>query len=585
MERNEWLLADKNIQYRIMNAIIKERISPEGMKITKDDSVVEIQYQGKRLTVQVKRKSAMERYVFKGDIMYGRGQKSQPIENLEDLLETLTQSFNIEISERLNEELIHSRDSFIETYKHFNNRQSLIHQSMKFSRLPESLNFISWLQHLQDSGMIDDLSYSESLIVEGHPTHPLTKTKLPLNKNELKAYAPEFEKVIPLKIMLIEKNHIVTTSMEDDEQYILNRVIPEYRHQLNSFLEPLNLNLEDYRVMIVHPWQYDHTIGGKFSQWIASKILIPTPFTVESKATLSFRTMDLIHKPYHVKLPVNVQATSAVRTVSTVTTVDGPKLSYALQGLLDQYPGLQVAMEPFGAYADVDSDLARQLACIIRQKPVIFENGSTVVTASLVNPNPIDRKAIVDSYLEWLETEITIDHIKHFIATYTQTLVQPLIAYIQDYGIALEAHMQNTIVNLGPNYQMKFLVRDLGGSRIDLDTLQQKVTNIEVTNESLLAQSIEEVIAKFQHAVVQNQLAELIHHFNQYEDVKEEELFDIVREEIDLAIDDDKSHADILRKVLFGPTITVKALLSMRMENKVKKYLNTELENPIKKEV
>ena len=47
--------------------------------------------------------------------------------------------------------------------------------------------------------------------------------------------------------------------------------------------------------------------------------------------------MDLIHKPYHVKLPVNVQATSAVRTVSTVTTVDGPKLSYALQGLLDQY--------------------------------------------------------------------------------------------------------------------------------------------------------------------------------------------------------------------------------------------------------
>ena len=79
--------------------------------------------------------------------------------------------------------------------------------------------------------------------------------------------------------------------------------------------------------MIVHPWQYEHTIGEKYKQWIADKILIPTPFTLESKATLSFRTMDLIHKPYHVKLPVNVQATSAVRTVSTVTTVDGPKLS------------------------------------------------------------------------------------------------------------------------------------------------------------------------------------------------------------------------------------------------------------------
>ena len=51
-------------------------------------------------------------------------------------------------------------------------------------------------------------------------------------------------------------------------------------------------------------------------------------------------------------------------------------------------------MEPFGAYADVDSDLARQLACIIRQKPVIFENGSTVVTASLVNPNQLTVKRL-----------------------------------------------------------------------------------------------------------------------------------------------------------------------------------------------
>ena len=35
--------------------------------------------------------------------------------------------------------------------------------------------------------------------------------------------------------------------------------------------------------------------------------------------------------------------------------------------------------------------------------------------------------------------------------------------------------MQNTIVNLGPNYQMNFIVRDLGGSRIDLNTLTHKL--------------------------------------------------------------------------------------------------------------
>ena len=110
--------------------------------------------------------------------------------------------------------------------------------------------------------------------------------------------------------------------------------------------------------------------------------------------------------------------------------------------------------------------------------------------------------------------------------------------------------MQNTIVNLGPNYKMKFIVRDLGGSRIDLNTLKQKVPQIDVTNESLIADTIEEVIAKFQHAVIQNQLAELIHHFNQYDEVIEE-LFEIVREEIEMAIDNDKPHAEKLKKIVW----------------------------------
>ncbi|MGT0298851.1 IucA/IucC family protein [Staphylococcus aureus] len=103
---------------------------------------------------------------------------------------------------------------------------------------------------------------------------------------------------------------------------------------------------------LVHPWQYDHTIGNILKHGLL-KILIPTPFTILS-TTLSFRTMSLIDKPYHVKLPVDAQATSAVRTVSTVTTVDGPKLSYALQNMLNQYPGFK-RDEPFGEYANVDT--------------------------------------------------------------------------------------------------------------------------------------------------------------------------------------------------------------------------------------
>lgn len=585
MTRNEWLLADKNIQHRMLNAIVKERICPEDAKINQSTDKIEIQYHGRVLTAYVLRKSMLERYVFDGPFTYQCGDERIQITSLESLLDILNDAFDIEISERLYHELIHSRDSFVESYKQFNNRTSLIHQSMTFSMLPDTINFFTWLQHIKDNGTTNDLSYSESLVLEGHPTHPLTKTKLPLTSEEIRRYAPEFEKIIPLHIMLVSSSHIRTTSMENDEQYIVNQVIPELKDKLQSFLKPLDLEMNNYRAIFVHPWQYDHVIGERFKTWISEKILIPTPFTVESKATLSFRTMELLHHPFHIKLPVNVQATSAVRTVSTVTTVDGPKLSYALQDMLNIYPELKVSAEPFGEYVDVDADLARQLACIVREKPVLAQEGSTIVSASLVNRNPVDDDVIVDSYIKWINNELTTESIEQFIRQYTSTLVRPLIAYIQDYGIALEAHMQNTIVNLGPNYQMNFLVRDLGGSRIDLQTLKHKLPDVKITNESLIADSIEAVIGKFQHAVVQNQLAELIHHFNQYDMVNEERLFKIVQQEIEAAIDANKNHAQALHRVLFGPTISVKALLSMRMENKVKKYLNTELENPIKKEV
>lgn len=585
MTRNEWLLADKNIQHRMLNAIVKERICPEDAKINQLTDKIEIQYHGRVLTAYVLRKSMLERYVFDGPFTYQCGDERVQITSLESLLNILNDAFDIEISERLYHELIHSRDSFVESYKQFNNRASLIHQSMTFSMLPDTINFFTWLQHIKDNGITNDLSYSESLVLEGHPTHPLTKTKLPLTLEEIRCYAPEFEKIIPLHIMLVSASHMMTTSMENDEQYIVNQIIPELKDKLQSFLKPLDLEINNYRAIFVHPWQYDHVIGERFKTWISDKILIPTPFTVESKATLSFRTMELLHHPFHIKLPVNVQATSAVRTVSTVTTVDGPKLSYALKEMLNIYPELKVAAEPFGEYVDVDADLARQLACIVREKPVLTQEGSTIVSASLVNRNPVDDDVIVDSYIKWINNELTTESIEQFIRQYTSTLVRPLIAYIQDYGIALEAHMQNTIVNLGPNYQINFLVRDLGGSRIDLQTLKQKLPDVDITNESLIADSIEAVIGKFQHAVVQNQLAELIHHFNQYDMVNEETLFKIVQQEIEAAIDVNKNHAQALHRVLFGPTISVKALLSMRMENKVKKYLNTELENPIKKEV
>lgn len=582
---NEWKHADRNMQYRVVNALIKENIWTHSTTIFKENHYITIEFEQVLLNVHYKYESALSRYEFDGPIIYMNHQHKESVDSLENLLDILVTDFHIDIPFHLKSELIHSRDSFIEVYKEFDTRHEYLQRHDKYINDSERLNFFTWLEKLKKNNDIDDVLYSESLIFEGHPTHPLTKTKLPLSMEEVRTYSPEFEKIINLKVMLIHNEYVNVTTILDHSQFILNEVIPEYLDELHTFMNNRERLLKDYKVILVHPWQYEHTIRNKFKEWLQNHILISTPFHVPSKATSSFRTMSLINHPYHVKLPVNVQATSAVRTVSPETTIDGPKLSQALHRELNQYTQLDVALEPYGLFAKTDSDDARQLACIIREKPFIKNDGILLVTGALVNKNVVDNEITVDSYLKWMNDDINQHTIHQFMRNYTRQLVTPLLALIQDYGIALEAHMQNTLVHLGPKYQIQFIVRDLGGSRIDIKTLSQKLKHIEVENKSLLADSIEEVIMKFQHAVVQNQLAELIFHFKKYDFIKEEELFNIIQEEIEVAINDTKPHADTLRKVLFGPTITVKALLKMRMKKKVKKYLNISLDNPIKREV
>ncbi|MCW9141496.1 siderophore synthetase [Staphylococcus sp. SUC_1.2] len=582
---NEWKHADRNMQYRVVNALIKENIWTHSTTIFKENHYITIEFEQVLLNVHYKYESALSRYEFDGPIIYMNHQHKESVDSLENLLDILVTDFHIDIPFHLKSELIHSRDSFIEVYKEFDTRHEYLQRHDKYINDSERLNFFTWLEKLKKNNDIDDVLYSESLIFEGHPTHPLTKTKLPLSMEEVRTYSPEFEKIINLKVMLIHNEYVNVTTILDHSQFILNEVIPEYLDELHTFMNDRERLLKDYKVILVHPWQYEHTIRNKFKEWLQNHILISTPFHVPSKATSSFRTMSLINHPYHVKLPVNVQATSAVRTVSPETTIDGPKLSQALHRELNQYTQLDVVLEPYGLFAKTDSDDARQLACIIREKPFIKNDGILLVTGALVNKNVVDNEITVDSYLKWMNDDINQHTIHQFMRNYTRQLVTPLLALIQDYGIALEAHMQNTLVHLGPEYQIQFIVRDLGGSRIDIKTLSQKLKHIEVENKSLLADSIEEVIMKFQHAVVQNQLAELIFHFKKYDFIKEEELFNIIQEEIEVAINDTKPHADTLRKVLFGPTITVKALLKMRMKKKVKKYLNISLDNPIKREV
>ncbi len=581
------LNADQNIQYRILVACIKERLFPEQTAVQYEKDKLVIQLHQHILHVACVAKSMLFQFELEGPIYEKVNHEDIEVQTVEELLAILEGKFGIEFHEQLVKELLHSRLGLELSYQQLRQRQSMMRHSLKFSRMPESLNFIAWLNHINDDSDFSALGYTEGMVWDGHPSHPLTKTKLPLTVDEIQKYAPEFMKVIPLKIVLVHQSILKFTSMTDQEDFVLSEIIPDMESQLRQWMQMYQSSLDEYRVMFVHPWQYENVITEEFGQWIAEHLVIPTPFTVDSKATLSFRTMRLLKYPFHIKLPINVQATSAVRTVSTVTTVDGPKLSYQLQEMLDIYPTLTIAAEPYGAHLDVEADLARQFAMIVRYAiEDKKQNHTQIVTAALTQINPVDGQIVIDSLIEYVYGEISQDTIVQFMTQYMQALIPPLIGYIQKYGIALEAHQQNTVLQIDKDtHALSFIVRDLGGSRIEPQTLKQTVPELTVSNQSLITENIDEVIAKFQHAVIQNQLGTVIHHFHHRHGINEKVLYNVAGEIIENAITSNLNHAEALKRLLFGKKMTVKALLNMRMEQKVKQYVQIEIDNPLEREM
>ncbi|PNZ11854.1 siderophore synthetase [Staphylococcus coagulans] len=581
------LNADQNIQYRILVACIKERLFPEQTAVQYEKDKLVIQLHQHILHVACVAKSMLFQFELEGPIYEKVNHEDIEVQTVEELLAILEGKFGIEFHEQLVKELLHSRLGLELSYQQLRQRQNMMRHSLKFSRMPESLNFIEWLNHINDDSDFSALGYTEGMVWNGHPSHPLTKTKLPLTVDEIQKYAPEFMKVIPLKIVLVHQSILKFTSMTDQEDFVLSEIIPDMESQLRQWMQMYQSSLDEYRVMFVHPWQYENVITEEFGQWIAEHLVIPTPFTVDSKATLSFRTMRLLKYPFHIKLPMNVQATSAVRTVSTVTTVDGPKLSYQLQEMLDIYPTLTIAAEPYGAHLDVEADLARQFAMIVRYAiEDKKQNHTQIVTAALTQINPVDGQIVIDSLIEYVYGEISQDTIVQFMTQYMQALIPPLIGYIQKYGIALEAHQQNTVLQIDKDtHALSFIVRDLGGSRIEPQTLKQTVPELTVSNQSLITENIDEVIAKFQHAVIQNQLGTVIHHFHHRHGINEKVLYNVAGEIIENAITSNLNHAEALKRLLFGKKMTVKALLNMRMEQKVKQYVQIEIDNPLEREM
>ena len=371
--------AEYRILNRFCNALIREKNLLESCAVLKNAHGIEIidSMNEAELFLEVQQEGAFERYEFTFPIRFKVRGHVRWIDSLQMFFEEVAPFFQLHVSDALQKELQNSVENLALAYGAWEQKQEWVKQletNMMFFAKYKPNNLYQLFEELKRCTSFDELLYTESLVIEGHPLHPSTKTKLGLSTEEVKRYAPEFEQIVPLYVLLVHKDVIAVTG-DHLQKALLYEVMPDlYETLINQ-----RKQMEDYYPFLVHPWQYEHVLTKEYEADLEEGRIIPIPYQLSSRATLSFRTMNLLELPYHVKLPVRAQATSAVRTVSPEITVNGPILSslfdtiYANEKELSQ--SVVVVRERVGATFTKNSDvhLGRNLAFILRESPHLYK--------------------------------------------------------------------------------------------------------------------------------------------------------------------------------------------------------------------
>jgi siderophore synthetase component len=263
-----------------------------------------------------------------------------------------------------------------------------------------------------------DPTDAEQLVVDGHPLHPCCRTRLGMSTAEILAYAPEHHPVVALEYVDVPPDRWVSTG---------------------AGLPPR---------LLMHPWQREHVLDRYPG-------LRPTGETLPARPLMSLRTLAVGDE--HVKTAVDVQMTSAVRTVSAAAIHNGPVLStlVAGTGLVD------LLAETAAGAVLVDGAPCRSLAMVRRQAPRTGPGETVLPMAALAARSPADGRPLAVE-------AITIGYAGSptgFFTDLVNLLFPPLTALLH-LGVALEAHGQNMCVALRGGRPVRLLYRDLGGVRV-----------------------------------------------------------------------------------------------------------------------
>lgn len=454
---------------------------------------------------------------------------------------------------------------------------------------------------------------SEQAVVEGHPIHPGAKLRKGMTAEETIAYSSEYEQPMGLRFILVHQNYVKVQNLNKSFDAILYDAFDGLEAACQQSFNTTKLNRSDYHLMIVHPWQYDHILSADYADELAKQIIIPVDVTFDYYAGLSFRTLMPKHPKIspHIKLSTNVHITGEIRTLSEQTTHNGPLMTQILHDITTQdtwfsHVPTSAVDELSGVHflnqndaPDIQERRSEQLGTLLRHN-IYHDLDNTVLPllpSSLIVSTPHQASSLiielVERYHEHHPELSEHTAVQQWFSRYAASLIDYVMPLLIKYGIALEAHLQNTIAvfNKEDGLLNHMYIRDFEGLRIDTQQLHKMGYDTSNFHEKsrILTNSQKSVFNKAFYATVQNHLGELVAALSDHYTIEslETDLWHIVRDQIQSLFTTFRDHKfdtqrlENIEKIFFNSVIDYKCVTTMRLLDEAHAYTYVKVENPL----
>ncbi|UNO44275.1 IucA/IucC family siderophore biosynthesis protein [Streptomyces sp. MST-110588] len=316
----------------------------------------------------------------------------------------------------------------------------------------------------------------ETGMSEGHPCFVANNGRLGFGVHEYHAYAPEAARPVRLLWLAARRDRSVFTAGTglDHDRFLRDELGDRTLKRFAATLRDLGLNLSDYHLIPVHPWQWWNKLSVTFAAEIARQHLVCLgPGDDDYLAQQSIRTFFNTSDPakHYVKTALSVLNMGFMRGLSAAYMEATPAINDWLAELIASDETFRAARfsiireraaigyhhRQYEAATAKGSPYRKMLAALWRESPVpSLEPGQRLATmASLLHTDP-DGGSFAGALIEesGLPPEVWLRH-------YLDAYLTPVLHSFYAYDLVFMPHGENVILVIEGGVVQRVIFKDI----------------------------------------------------------------------------------------------------------------------------